>query len=130
MKTRNNILAAALTGLLFTGLVFNTNAQDTTASEQTASADNKLKISEVKPLQFRVSYNKAKSDAVVVRILDADKNVLYAESKRTETGYLKYFDLSTLLDGTYTFEITDGKEKFAQSFDLLTKTSRVVSSLN
>jgi hypothetical protein len=130
LKTRNNILAAALTGLLFTGLVFNTNAQDTTASEQTASADKKLKISEVKPLQFRVSYNKAKSDAVVVRILDADKNVLYAESKRTETGYLKYFDLSTLLDGTYTFEITDGKEKFAQSFDLLTKTSRVVSSLN
>ena len=130
MKTKNTIFAAALTGLLFTGLVFNTNAQAVATSDKSVSADNQLNVAEVKPMQFRVSYNKVKSEAVIVRILDAEKNVLYAENKRAESGYLKYFDLSTLLDGTYTFEITDGKEKFAQSFDVLTKTSRVVYSIN
>ena len=131
MKTRNTILTAALTGLLFSGLAFNSNAQSTvTTSDKTVSTENKLSVLEIKPMQFRVSYNKAQSTAVLVRILDTDKNVLYSESKRTDSTYLKYFDLSTLLDGTYTFEITDGKEKFAQSFDILTKTSRVVSSIN
>jgi hypothetical protein len=130
MKTKNIILAAALTGLLFSGSTFTTNAQATATSDKTVSADNKLSVLEVKPMQFRVSYNKSQSNAVSVRILDTDKNVLFSESKRTDSNYLKYFDLSTLLDGTYTFEITDGKEKYTQSFDILTKTSRVVSSIN
>ncbi|MCE7041642.1 hypothetical protein [Dyadobacter sp. CY312] len=130
MKTKNIILAAALTGLLFSGSTFRTNAQATATSDKTVSADNKLSVLEVKPMQFRVSYNKSQSNAVSVRILDTDKNVLFSESKRTDSNYLKYFDLSTLLDGTYTFEITDGKEKYTQSFDILTKTSRVVSSIN
>jgi len=131
MKTRNTIFAAALTGLLFSGLAFTSNAQaNINTSDKTVSTDNKLSVLEIKPMQFRVSYNKVQSTAVLVRILDTDKNVLYSESKRTDSSYLKYFDLSTLLDGTYTFEITDGNEKFAQSFDILTKTSRVVSSIN
>jgi hypothetical protein len=81
-------------------------------------------------MQFRVSYKNPISKNVAVRILDTDKNVLFSENKRTETNYLKYFDLSTLIDGTYTFEITDGKEKATQSFDILTTTSRAVSSIN
>ena len=130
MKAKSIILTAALTGLLFSGSAFTVNAQTTNASEKTVSASNKLSILEVKPMQFRVSYNKPESNAVIVRILDTDKNVLFAENKRTESNYLKYFDLSTLLDGTYTFEVTDGKEKYSQTFDILTKTSRVVSSIN
>jgi len=130
MKAKSIILTAALTGLLFSGSAFTANAQTTNASEKTISANNKLNVLEVKPMQFRVSYNKPESNAVIVRILDTDKNVLFAENKRTESNYLKYFDLSTLLDGTYTFEVTDGKEKYSQTFDILTKTSRVVSSIN
>jgi len=130
MKAKSIILTAALTGLLFSGSAFTVNAQTTNASEKTISANNKLNVLEVKPMQFRVSYNKPESNAVIVRILDTDKNVLFAENKRTESNYLKYFDLSTLLDGTYTFEVTDGKEKYSQTFDILTKTSRVVSSIN
>ena len=130
MKAKSIILTAALTGLLFSGSAFTVNAQTTNASEKTISASNKLNVLEVKPMQFRVSYNKPESNAVIVRILDTDKNVLFAENKRTESNYLKYFDLSTLLDGTYTFEVTDGKEKYSQTFDILTKTSRVVSSIN
>ena len=130
MKTRNTIMMAALTGLLFLGLAFTSCAQtNVTSSENNGSASSKLSILEVKPMQFRLSYHTPQSKSIIVRIVDKENNVLFSENKRTEANYLKYFDLSTLLDGTYTFELTDGKEKFSQSFDILTKTSRVVSSI-
>ncbi|WAC12853.1 hypothetical protein [Dyadobacter pollutisoli] len=131
MKTKNTLIIAALTGLLLSGSAFNSNAQDNIAtSDKTETASTKLNILQVKPMQFRVSYKNPISKTVVVRILDTDHNVLFSENRRVDANYLKYFDLSTLMDGTYTFEITDGKEKAAQSFDILTTTSRVVSSIN
>jgi hypothetical protein len=131
MKTKNTLIIAALTGLLLSGSAFAANAQDNFATaDKTENASTKLTVLQVKPLQFRVSYNNPISKNVVVRILDNEKNVLFSENRRVENNYLKYFDLSTLMDGTYTFEITDGKEKTAQSFDILTTTSRVVSSIN
>ena len=131
MKTKNTLIIAALTGLLLSGSAINSIAQDNNVSvENTKSASDNLNILQIKPMQFRVSYNNPVSNTVVVRILDTDKNVLFSENKRVSTNYLKYFDLSTLIDGTYTFEITDGKEKASQSFDILTTTSRVVSSIN
>ncbi len=131
MKTKNTLIIAALTGLLLSGSAFAANAQDNIAiADKTENASTKLTVLQVKPLQFRVSYNNPISKNVVVRILDNEKNVLFSENRKVENNYLKYFDLSTLMDGTYTFEITDGKEKTAQSFDILTTTSRVVSSIN
>lgn len=131
MKTKNTLIIAALTGLLLSGSAFAANAQDNIATaDKTENASTKLTVLQVKPLQFRVSYNNPISKNVVVRILDNEKNVLFSENRKVENNYLKYFDLSTLMDGTYTFEITDGKEKTAQSFDILTTTSRVVSSIN
>ncbi len=131
MKTKNTLIIAALTGLLLSGSALTSNAQDNFATaDKTVNASTKLTVLQVKPLQFRVSYNNPISKNVVVRILDNEKNVLFSENRRVENNYLKYFDLSTLMDGTYTFEITDGKEKTAQSFDILTTTSRVVSSIN
>lgn len=131
MKTKNTLIIAAITGLLLSGSAFAANAQDNIATaNKTENASTKLTVLQVKPLQFRVSYNNPISKNVVVRILDNEKNVLFSENRKVENNYLKYFDLSTLMDGTYTFEITDGKEKAAQSFDILTTTSRVVSSIN
>ncbi|WP_138481875.1 hypothetical protein [Dyadobacter bucti] len=131
MKIKNTLIIAAVTGLLLSASALKSNAQVTAATTESGqTASSKLTILEVKPMQFRVSYNTPQSPAVLVRILDSNNSVLFSEKKRTETNYLKYFDLSTLLDGTYTFEITDGKEKTSQSFDILTKTSRVVSSIN
>lgn len=131
MKTKNTLIIAAVTGLLLSGSAFAANAQDNFATaDKTENASTKLTVLQVKPLQFRVSYNNPISKNVVVRILDNEKNVLFSENRKIENNYLKYFDLSTLMDGTYTFEITDGKEKTAQSFDILTTTSRVVSSIN
>lgn len=131
MKTKNTLIIAAITGLLLSGSAFAANAQDNFATaDKTGNASTKLTVLQVKPLQFRVSYNNPISKNVVVRILDNEKNVLFSENRKVENNYLKYFDLSTLMDGTYTFEITDGKEKATQSFDILTTTSRVVSSIN
>lgn len=131
MKAKNTLFTAALIGMLISGSAFTANAQtNIVTSDKTALVSNKLTVLEVKPMQFRVAYINAQSNLVNVRILDTDKNVLFSESKRPESSYVKYFDLSTLLDGTYTFEVTDGKEKVSQSFDILTKTSRVVSSIN
>ena len=131
MKTKNTLIIAALTGVLLSGSAFAANAQNNFATaDKTENASTKLTVLQVKPLQFRVSYNNPISKNVVVRILDNEKNVLFSENRKVENNYLKYFDLSTLMDGTYTFEITDGKEKAARSFDILTTTSRVVSSIN
>jgi hypothetical protein len=130
MKTKNTLIIAALTGLLLSGSALQTYAKDNqTTADKTAAAE-KLNIFQVKPMQFRVSYTNPVSQNVVVRILDADKNVLFSENKRVDAKYLKYFDLSTLSDGVYTFEILDGKERAQQSFDILTTTSRVVSYNN
>jgi hypothetical protein len=131
MKTKNTMIIAALTGLFFLGLAFNTNAQtDANTSEKVAAVANKLNVLEVKPMQFRVTFYGLQNKTLQVKILDRDRNVLFAENKRVEGNYLKFFDLSTLADGTYTFELADGKEKFSQTFDILTKTSRVVSTIN
>ena len=131
MKTKNTLIIAAMTGVLLSGSAFTSNAQDNfVTADKTETASTKLNILQIKPMQFRVSYNNPISKNVIVRILDTDKNVLFSENKRVDNNYLKYFDLSTLMDGTYTFEITDGKEKASQSFDILTTTSRVVSSIN
>ena len=129
MKTKNIILAA-LTALLSSFSALDCNAQSIATSEKSASAENKLSVLEVKPMQFRVLYNTPQANAISVRILDTNKTVLFSETRRTEANYLKHFDLSTLMDGSYTFEIVDGKEKYTQTFDILTKTSRVVSSIN
>ena len=131
MKIKNKFATVALASVLLSGLAFTSNAQTSTvSSDKTATASTKLSVLEIKPMQFRVLYILPESKTLLVRILDTNKNVLFTENKRAESTYLKYFDLSTLTDGTYTFEITDGKEKVSQSFDILTKTSRVVSSIN
>ncbi|WP_026631644.1 hypothetical protein [Dyadobacter alkalitolerans] len=130
MKTKNTLLIAALTGLLLSGSALTVHAQTAIATEKTETVSNKLTVLQIRPMQFRVSYNNPVSKNVAVRILDTDNNVLFSENRRVDNSYLKYFDLSTLMDGTYTFEITDGKEKATQSFDILTTTSRVVSSIN
>lgn len=131
MKSKNTLIIAALTALLLSAPAFNSFAQDNQVSaENTKSVSEKLNIMQIKPMQFRVSYSNPTTKSISVRIMDTEKNVLFSENRRVDANYLKYFDLSTLVDGTYTFEVTDGKDRATQSFDILTTTSRVVSSIN
>lgn len=130
MKSKNTLMIALLTAVLGTGAATAQTQSEVSTQGTMVTDSGKLKVHEIKPMQFRVSFYLPESSHLLVRIIDTDNHVLYAENKRTNNNYLKYFDLSTLADGKYTFEITDGKEKYTQSFDILTKTSRVVSTLN
>lgn len=128
MKSNKIIAIAALAGMLFINpAIVSTASANGNNVETPVSAAKKLSVLQVKPLQFRVVYAEPQSKSVLVRILDLDRNVLFSENKKVEDNYLKFFDLSTLLDGTYTFELIDGKEKVSQSFDISTKTNRSAS---
>ena len=131
MKTRIITLSLAVLSILATGTTVSTNAKslDKSASSKEASISD-LTVLQVKPMQFRVSFVTKQSRKVSVRIVDADKNVLYSENSNVPANYMKYFDLTPLLDGTYSFEVVDGKEKYSQSFDILTQTQRIVSVRN
>ena len=129
MKTKNILMTTALLGILLTGVTANAGAQSITKNEKATSVSD-LTVLQVKPMQFRVSFTNKQSRKLSVRIVDSESNVLYSENSNVPANYVKFFDLSPLLDGTYTFEITDGKEKYAQSFDILTQTRRVVSAKN
>jgi hypothetical protein len=131
MKTRIITLSLAVLSILATGTTLSTNAKslDKSASSKEASISD-LTVLQVKPMQFRVSFVTKQSRKVSVRIVDADKNVLYSENSNVPANYMKYFDLTPLLDGTYSFEVVDGKEKYSQSFNILTQTQRIVSVRN
>lgn len=133
MKTTSVFLAALLGAAQLTASAPSAMAQVNEVSESTATtpkASDKLSVIQVKPMQFRVLFNNPQSQKISVRIVDSQDNVLFSELNTVKSNYTKYFDLSPLLDGTYTFQIVDGKEEYSQSFDIMTQTRRVVSSLN
>jgi len=132
MKTSQFLLSTALCGVLLTASAISVVAQVNDASEKvtTQASTAKLVVVQTKPMQFRVLFNTPHNAKIAVRILDSENTVLYQETKAVQTTYLRYFDLSPLHDGTYTFEIVDGNEKYNQSFDVVTQTRRIVSAFN
>ncbi|WP_221394091.1 hypothetical protein [Dyadobacter sp. NIV53] len=87
-------------------------------------------VMEVKPMEFKITYNFPVNERVRVRILDANRNILFGENAMVYKKYQKHFDLSAFLDGQYTFELADGMKTFTHSINVLTKTTRVVTSQN
>ena len=87
-------------------------------------------VMQVKPMQFKITYNFPVRDRVQVRILDVNRNILFGENTLVYKKYEKYFDLSVFADGQYTFELVDGEEKFSHSISVLTKTTRMVTAKN
>ncbi|WP_342088850.1 hypothetical protein [Dyadobacter sp. OTU695] len=86
-------------------------------------------VMQVKPMQFELSYKYPKTDRVLVRIKDEKENIIFAEKTLVYKRYHKNFDLSVMKDGQYTFELTDGNEKFVQTFVVATKTQRMATAL-
>ena len=93
----------------------------------TASTNLTVKINEVGKLVFRVKVENLTRKRVNIQIKDAESNILFEQFGASELQYLRNFDLSKLADGTYTFEVNAGKEKYSQSFQILTETNRTVS---
>jgi hypothetical protein len=88
-----------------------------------------VKLDEVKKLQFRLAIENPTGRKTYIRILDNQKEVLFATTQR-ETSYVKFFNLANLADGAYTFEVVNGDDTFKKSFEILTQTSRVILAKN
>ena len=87
-------------------------------------------VMQVKPMQFQITYHFPVNDRVRLRILDANRNILFGENAMVYKKYEKHFDLSVFADGKYTFELVDGKDTFVHSISVLTKTTRTVTVKN
>jgi Domain of unknown function (DUF3244) len=59
--------------------------------------------------QVRLSFQNA-SEAVYIRILDAEGSILYSEVAESNDGYARKFDLSHLQKGTYSLELSCGEK--------------------
>ncbi|WP_159472172.1 hypothetical protein [Dyadobacter sp. 3J3] len=82
-------------------------------------------VMQVRPMKFKVSYSWPETDRVLVKISDGNNNLIFTETVLVYKKYQKLFDLSSFMDGQYTFELFDGEKRFRQSFDISTKTTRV-----
>ncbi|MCF0058971.1 hypothetical protein [Dyadobacter sp. CY356] len=87
-------------------------------------------VMQVRPMKFKISYSWPDTDRVSVRISDGNNNVIFTEQVLVYKKYQKLFDLSSFIDGQYTFELFDGEKRFKQSFDITTKTTRIAVASN
>ncbi|MCF2442473.1 hypothetical protein L0657_00795 [Dyadobacter sp. CY345] len=87
-------------------------------------------VMQVKPMKFQLTYNWPATDRVLIRISDGNRNLLFTEKVLVYKKYEKLFDLSTFIDGQYTFELWDGEKKFVQSFNITTVTKREATARN
>jgi hypothetical protein len=132
MKTKHLCIVAALSGALLTASAEGQVLSTTDSSVETpVAAASRFSVKAVKPLQYKVVLANVQAKRLVVRILDANRDVLFSEYATRKSGdYTRLFDLSPLSDGSYTIEVTEGAEKFTHSFDILTQTNRIVASKN
>jgi hypothetical protein len=123
-----------LTALLFSFFALLCYSSDSLAQQSETKHHeafySEFYVMEVKSMQFKMTYNTPVFDRVTVRIFDAARNILFVEKSLVYKKYQKYFDLTGFNDGQYTFELTDGNDKFVQSFDVVTTTIRTAIAQN
>ncbi|GAB3894556.1 hypothetical protein GCM10028803_09700 [Larkinella knui] len=114
---------------------YSARAQTPEAIRETAKENPALELSfrEVSTLKFRLEVTRPfllLHDAVSVFILTKDRQILYARTYSHHALRITTFDLSTLQDGTYGFEVRSGDERVTQLFDIKTKSKRVILARN
>lgn len=135
MKTNKMIIGLVIAGFAIAGLLKTetANAQSVPGVEiaKKQSVKNlKVNLLEVNKLHFKLTFENPAGLKTYIRILDTDANVLYSQNAGFEVNYAKYFNLTNLADGTYTFEVVSGKESFKKSLEIMTQTNRVVLAKN
>ena len=88
---------------------------------------------EIGNLKFRLEVTKpllALQDPIDVFIVSDDRQILYARTYSPRDLRITTFDLSTLQDGTYGFEVRSGTTRIAQRFDIKTQSKRVILDRN
>ncbi|GAB3933366.1 hypothetical protein [Larkinella terrae] len=133
LKNRKpGLLLLALMSLLLMNTV---RAQTPEAISENAKTESAMQLSfkEVGNLRFRLEVTQpllALHDAVDVFIISSDREILYANTYSHHALRITTFDLSTLQDGTYGFEIRSGGTRIAQKFDIKTRLQRVILDQN
>lgn len=127
MKNLRYTLVKILCSVFFLAACFDGKAQNTAGAHEAFFSE--FYVMQVKPMEFLLTYHYPITDRVLVRIKDVENNVLFVEKTLVYKQYRKSFDLSSLKDGSYTFELRDGEETFVKSFDVATKTRRVAVAL-
>ncbi|RCR67931.1 hypothetical protein [Larkinella punicea] len=132
MNLKKALLMLALAG----GFSLNSaQAQTLEDLPRTAKEDPALQLAfrEVSNLKFRIEVTQPFQllhDAVSVFILSNDRQILFANTYSHHALRITTFDLSTLQDGTYGFEVRSGSKRVTQLFDIKTKSKRVVLARN
>ena len=79
-------------------------------------------------LKFKLTLDNVKERSSVV-IKDNDGGVVYSTSIPQTEKYTKIFDLSNLLDGNYSFIVSNGGEVTSKPFAISTETKRQVTAV-
>jgi hypothetical protein len=75
--------------------------------------------------KFKVHFENYDASPVVLRIRGANNKVLHEERVR-DVKYVRKFDLASMADGNYTFEIANGKENISKAIQLRTLSARTL----
>jgi|SRR5690606_14962338 len=87
-----------------------------------------VELSSLDNLQFRLVLDQVNTKSTVL-IRDYSGAVLYTISVPKTEKFTKIFDLSNLRDGSYTFQVNNGKEKIEKPFEINTEVKRVVTQV-
>lgn len=86
-----------------------------------------LSVQDMGSLRFKLAIENPLRLKTKIYLMDKDNNVLFDEYSSSSMKYIKFFDLSNLADGNYTFVVESGKDKMKKDFSISTKTLRDVS---
>lgn len=126
-------LLVALSASAALTLAGTTSATAQSATQAVASANPlKPRVTRVgETLNFEVRFENPNADRISVDIQDDRSNNLFRDVAHSNAPrYARRFDLSGLEDGTYTFVISNGKDRYTESFELRTQVQTSRSVLN
>ncbi len=79
------------------------------------------------PLKFNVNFENPQGGSVPICILNEKGEILYDNTSLNIFKKGTIYDLSSLEDGTYTFEISTIRQKYTKAFLIQTTTARAVT---
>ena len=75
-------------------------------------------------LKFRVHLENYAGQDITIKIKNGSNKVVYEEKVKNVSKYIRKFDFSTMLDGDYTFEVSNNKDTFTKDISLQTLSTR------
>lgn len=113
--------------LLIAVMIGLSTANFTIAGENNDSKLN-VELSPLNNLQFKLVLDQVNTKSTV-QIRDFSGAVIYTVSVPKTEKFTKIFDLSNLRDGSYTFQVNNGKQRIEKPFEINTEVKRVATQV-